>query len=92
MKKFLTTSLALASISFASGHIVAPVTPAYQKECGSCHTAYQPEFLPSASWNKLMDNQNNHFGDDLSLSKEQTQNIRGFLLSRAADVSGTKTA
>ena len=26
----------------------------YTKECGSCHMAYQPQFLPKRSWEKTM--------------------------------------
>lgn len=93
MKKFILLSTCALSMSlFAGGHVVAPNPQFYQKECGSCHTAYQPEFLPSKSWNKLMDGQNLHFGEDLSLSKDESQNIRKYLLSRSADVSNTKTA
>lgn len=93
MKKVLFLSpFVLSATLFAGGHVVAQNPAFYQKECGSCHTAYQPEFLPSKSWNRLMDGQNSHFGEDLSLSKDQSQNIRKYLLSRSADISDTKTA
>ena len=39
----------------------------YQKECGSCHMAYQPQFLPQRSWNKMMKNLDNHFDVDATL-------------------------
>jgi hypothetical protein len=44
-----------------------PASPLYVSECGSCHTAYAPGYLPARSWQKLMSELNNHFGDDASL-------------------------
>jgi len=91
MKKLVILS-ALAVVSFAGGHKVEPVNAAYQKECGSCHTAYQPEFLPRNSWNRLINEQNNHFGEDLALSSAKANELKAFLFSRSADVSTNKTA
>lgn len=61
--------------------------PLYQSECAACHFAYQPGLLPQASWGRIMDNLENHFGDDASLDAQQTQKIRGYLLANAADQS-----
>ena len=62
--------LLLASVDAGadSGAILAmPASPLYVSECGSCHTAYAPGYLPARSWQKLMAELNHHFGDDASL-------------------------
>lgn len=68
---------------------VAPVTNAlYAKECGSCHFAYPPGLLPARSWEKLMGNLADHFGDNAELPKEDAAAITGYLVKNAADHSG----
>lgn len=59
--------------------------PLYTKECGSCHMAYQPEFLPRRSWKKMMATLEDHFGSDATLEKEDDQVIFEYLMDNAAD-------
>jgi cytochrome b len=40
----------------------------WHKECGSCHLAYAPSMLPIASWQRMLDEQEKHFGEDLGIS------------------------
>ena len=43
-------------LTFKSRNEVAPVTDEqYREECGACHFAYEPGWLPEASWRKLLD-------------------------------------
>lgn len=67
---------------------------AYNQECGACHTAYQADFLPAASWQKIMDNLASHFGENAELAPEENKAISKFLTDNAADRSksyrGTK--
>ncbi|WP_172597667.1 diheme cytochrome c [Sulfuriflexus mobilis] len=63
---------------------------AYQAECGSCHFAYQPGWLPERSWRKLMGGLENHFGDNAELTAEDQGKILDFLVSNAADKSDFK--
>ena len=63
----------------------------FQEECSSCHTLYPPFLLPRASWAKIMDNLENHFGDDASLEREDMLSIKSYLLSNSAE-SSTKEA
>jgi hypothetical protein len=73
------------------GKKVEPLTDALTlKECGSCHMAFQPEFLPVRSWEKLMGNLTDHFGADASLSEKSQAHILAVLKARAADVTGMK--
>lgn len=64
----------------------------YSKECGSCHFAYQPALLPSASWKKIIGSLNNHFGDNASLSPQDTEAILKYATENAAENAGTSRA
>ncbi|WNJ98665.1 diheme cytochrome c [Thalassospiraceae bacterium LMO-JJ14] len=57
-----------------------------QKECGSCHMAFQPAFLPARSWQRIMNNLSDHFGEDASLPADQVAAIRAYLSENAGDV------
>lgn len=65
---------------------VAPVDdPLTAAECGSCHLAYPAGLLPARSWVTLMGGLQDHFGDDASLSQQDTQAITAWLVAHAAD-------
>ena len=61
-------------------------------ECVSCHTLYPPYLLPKRSWAKLMDNLENHFGDDASLEKADLVSIKEYLIKNAAETSTKESA
>lgn len=72
---------------------VAPVTNAtYTEECGSCHYAYPPGLLPSASWSKLLapDALADHFGENAELDDEVLKTIQAYADANAADKSWFK--
>lgn len=87
---FLASLALLAAVSapaVAGDHRVAPLMdPLVLKECGQCHMAFQPGLLPAASWERMMGNLANHFGDDASLSAEKTAAIRAVLVGNAGRV------
>jgi hypothetical protein len=62
----------------------------YRQECGSCHFAYQPGLLPARSWQKLMGNLQNHFGDNAELEAQAQQTLTDYLVKNAADFSPDK--
>ena len=65
---------------------VAPVQSApYQEECGGCHFAYQPGLLPAASWQRIMDSLEDHFGENAELDQETADQLRASLIANAAD-------
>lgn len=66
--------------------------PAFYKECISCHTLYPPFLLPSKSWISMMDNLENHFGDDASLDEKTTLSIKDFLVQNSAENSTKESA
>jgi hypothetical protein len=56
----------------------------YLTECGDCHIAYPPNMLPKASWQRMMANLDEHFGDNAELDAAKTAEISAFL-ERHAD-------
>jgi len=65
---------------------VAPVkSTQYQEECGSCHFAYQAGLLPARSWEKMMGNLENHFGENAELDIETQTGLTQYLVRNAAD-------
>lgn len=64
----------------------------YSKECGSCHFAYQPGLLPSASWKKIMGSLDNHFGDNASLAPQDTDSILKYVTDNSAENANTPRA
>jgi len=59
----------------------------YTEECGSCHMAYPPGLLPAKSWEKIMTELENHFGDNAETDTETHQSISQFLRTNSAEKS-----
>lgn len=62
-----------------------PDDPLWREACGECHLAFHPTLLPARSWEKMMDEQSAHFGEDLGLDSADVENIRKFLTSNSAE-------
>ena len=67
-----------------------PLQPAqsnakFQQECSSCHIAYAPGLLPAASWRKVMDGLDRHFGTDASVDAQDKQEITAFLVKNSSN-------
>ncbi|TLD85161.1 cytochrome B [Helicobacter sp. MIT 11-5569] len=62
----------------------------YTKECGSCHIAYASYLLPKSSWDSMMSDLENHFGEDASLEQESQEVIAKFLQQYSSDSVDTK--
>ena len=60
---------------------------AFVNECASCHTLYPPNLMPKKSWELIMSDLENHFGDDASLDEELNKNILAFLLKNSSETS-----
>jgi hypothetical protein len=68
---------------------LAPVKdPKVLKECGSCHMAFLPGFLPARSWEKIMSNLKDHFGDNATLDEATAKSITEYLTANASDAKG----
>ncbi len=64
-----------------------------KKECGSCHMAFQPQFLPKRSWEAIMSDLGNHFGEDASLTDTAAvEEIKLFLVEHAGDAGAKPTS
>ncbi len=72
------------------GHLKPVSNPAYKETCGECHFAYQPGLLPSASWLKILDQLDDHFGEGLDIDSETLKNISDYLVTNGAEKSSAK--
>ena len=66
--------------------------PTYQEQCGACHFVYQPELLPSGSWEKILARLDEHFGEEIDLDAESKKVIAEYLKANAAEYSSAKRA
>jgi Dihaem cytochrome c len=57
----------------------------YQAECTACHIGFLPGFLPARSWTKMMNELEDHFGENAALDEEPRQEILAYLTANAAD-------
>ena len=67
---------------------VTAMNAATQTECGSCHIAYPPGFLPTRSWTAIMAGLDDHFGENATLDAATRTEIETFLTANAADAQG----
>lgn len=64
--------------------------PFYKDYCGTCHFAYQPGLLPSDSWELILNNLEDHFGETVELDPEIKIHISGYLNNNSANLSPAK--
>jgi len=57
----------------------------WRDECGSCHAVFYPALLPARSWEKLLAEQDKHFGSDLGLDAATSAAVLKFLVDNSAD-------
>jgi len=70
---------------------VAPVTNTlYKSECGDCHMAYQPGFLPARSWKKLMTTLDQHFDENAEVDADTQKQLTQYLVDNSAETSNYK--
>jgi hypothetical protein len=62
----------------------------YIDECGACHFAYQPELLPSASWLKILNQLDDHFGEEIEADPDTIKTILDYLKTNGAENSSAK--
>ncbi|MBN1239611.1 MAG: diheme cytochrome c [Gammaproteobacteria bacterium] len=80
----IAAALALSAAHTTRGddeHALArsPLPDAYREECGACHTPYAARLLPAASWQRIMQGLENHFGTNASLDAETTAELAAWL-------------
>jgi len=64
----------------------------YEQECGSCHFAYQAGLLPEQSWRNIMNQLEEHFGENAELDTQEHQAILNYLTDNSADKSNARHA
>lgn len=70
---------------------VAPVDNAlYAKECSACHFAYQPGLMPARSWQEVMVNLADHFGENAELEAPEQKALTDYLTKNSAESSNYK--
>lgn len=69
-----------------------PANALWQEECGSCHLAYHPSLLPARSWQRMLDGQADHFGEDLGLDTETLAALVAFARDNAAEKRASEAA
>lgn len=85
------SALVLSRAQAGGGHFFPPVADTVVKEeCGSCHLAFAPSMLPARSWQRMMGDLKNHFGDDASLDPQVAARITDYLVANAADNGGQR--
>ncbi|PKO88024.1 MAG: cytochrome C [Betaproteobacteria bacterium HGW-Betaproteobacteria-10] len=85
------SALVFSRAQAGGSHYFPPVTdPVVKEECGSCHLAFAPSMLPASSWQRMMGDLKNHFGDDASLDPQTATTITNYLVANAADKAGQR--
>lgn len=69
-----------------------PNNTAWDAACSECHLAYHPSLLPARSWQKLLAQQDQHFGDDLGLDSTTIAELSQFANRYAAESQISETA
>lgn len=64
----------------------------WREECGGCHLAFHPSLLPARSWQKMMAEQDKHFGTDLALDDATNKALLDFMVNNAAEKSTREAA
>jgi nitrate/TMAO reductase-like tetraheme cytochrome c subunit len=62
----------------------------WQAECSSCHMLYLPGLLPERSWTKMMNDLDNHFGENASLDEATKKEVTNFLVTNSADRANSR--
>ena len=56
----------------------------WQEACSECHMAYHPSLLPARSWQRMLDEQSDHFGEDLFLAPGSVATLRTYAAANSA--------
>ena len=64
----------------------------YETNCADCHQSYHPSLLPAASWTKMMQELDDHFGEDATLDDADTIEITAYLSTHASEAWDTEAA
>ncbi len=72
--------------------VVLKPNETWVSECASCHNAFHPTLLPAASWKRLMDGLEDHYGENVSLDDNTRKEVLDYLVSSSAENSATEAS
>ena len=76
----------------APGVPAAAVDDAYARACGDCHVVFHPSLRSEATWTRMMDALDDHFGEDASLAGDEAESLKAYLAANAAEHWDTRAA
>lgn len=76
----------------ASGLRTLEPNDTYETECGDCHAPFHPSLLSSDSWNQMMQNLDQHFGEDATIGAKKVAEITAYLNQFGGDKWDTEAA
>jgi mono/diheme cytochrome c family protein len=82
----LIAALGVANVAIADASERAPrvaLLPKYQQECAACHAAFPAGMLPAASWQRVMNNLQRHYGTDASIDPSTLKELSAWLAANA---------
>ncbi len=69
-----------------------PQSALWNDTCGECHLAFHPSLLPRRSWERLLGNSADHFGEDLALDAQDLAELRRFAVANSAETGASEPA
>ena len=79
IRRVAAVSLLVTPATWADSYKGPPPPVAYTQECGSCHLAFPPNLLPKASWQRVMQRLDSHYGSDATLDAATQKQIAAWL-------------
>ncbi|MCR4378040.1 MAG: cytochrome b/b6 domain-containing protein [Rhodospirillales bacterium] len=75
-----------------SGLLTLPANKTYESECGDCHLPFHPSLLSSDSWKQMLENLDDHFGDDATISGDTLIEVTAYLTNYGGDKWDTEAS
>jgi hypothetical protein len=75
-----------------NGQFKSVTNQSYKSSCGECHLAYPPDLLPAASWEKILLQLGDHFGENVVVDGKSKEEIGKYLMENAAGKSPNRNA
>lgn len=76
---------------FSQG-VKSPENALYRQECSSCHHLYQSWLLPARSWKVIIEESDDHFGDNLALDEATKKELLIFLIENSSENNASRWA
>lgn len=89
---FATALVALSATAASAETFPVVQNQTVLTECSDCHMVFPPQTLPAASWENIINNLPNHYGEDASLEPAIVSEILAYHIANASDVSSVRAA